>query len=64
MLGEANAAAPYNLHREYSTFQLKFVLRHGKKGAGLELDTPELSSITPDINLFPHIFDYRAIALT
>jgi len=64
MLGEANAVAPYTLHREYSTFQLKFVLRHGKTGAGLELDTPELNTIVPDINLFTHVFDYRAIALT
>jgi hypothetical protein len=38
------------------------VMRHGTTDA--ELNTPELSSITPDINLFPHIFDYRAIALT
>ncbi len=48
----------------YRTFQIKFVLRHGTTGTSGELDTAELSSITPDINLFPHIFDYRAIALT
>ena len=48
----------------YRSFQLKFVLRHGTTGTSSELTTAELSSITPDINLFPHIFDYRAIALT
>ena len=49
---------------EYRSFQLKFVLRHGVIGTGNELDTPELESIVPDLNLFPHIYDYRAIALT
>ena len=48
----------------YRSFQIKIVLRHGTTGAGNELDTPELNAIVPDINLFPHVFDYRAIALT
>lgn len=59
----------YNLDEEtytddYASFQLKFVFRHGTTGSSGELDTPELNSISPDINLFPHIYDYRAIALT
>jgi hypothetical protein len=59
----------YNLDEDtytddYSSFQLKFVLRHGTTGSSGELNTPELNSIVPDVNLFPHIYDYRAIALT
>ena len=57
----------YNLTNEttsFRSFQLKFVLRHGTTGSGNELDTPELGTLTPDINLFAHIYDYRAIALT
>ena len=46
---------------EYSAFQIKFVLRHATVS---ELDSPDLSNIDPDINLFPHLYDYRAIALT
>jgi len=38
-------------------------MRHGANSI-TELNSPELSGITPYINLFPHIFDYRAIALT
>ncbi len=64
MTGAGNPTAPYTLHGEYTSFQLKFVLRHATSGDGMELDTPELNSIIPDINLFPHVFDYRAIALT
>ncbi len=59
---EEETSGDYALHTTYKTFQLKFVMRHGTTDS--ELNTPELSSITPDINLFPHIFDYRAIALT
>ncbi|MDA8752446.1 hypothetical protein N9M52_00400, partial [bacterium] len=59
----------YNLDEDtytddYASFQLKFVLRHGTTGSSGELDTPELNSISPDVNLFPHMYDYRAIALT
>ncbi len=62
---EELTASPYDVHTTYKTFQLKFVLRHGTTGSTTdELGTPDLSGITPDINLFPHIFDYRAIALT
>ncbi len=61
---EEATSGDYALHSEYKTFQLKFVLRHGGTSNTAELDTPELGNITPDINLFPHIFDYRAIALT
>ncbi len=49
---------------EYSTFQLKFVLRHGNTSSESELNNPRFSGIVPDVNLFPHIYDYRAIALT
>ena len=61
---EESTSGDYALHTSYKTFQLKFTLRHGGVSNTAELDTPELRSITPDINLFPHIFDYRAIALT
>jgi len=44
----------------YSSFQMKFVLRHA---TDVELYANDLT-ITPSVNLFPHIYDYRAIALT
>jgi len=44
----------------YSSFQMKFVLRHA---TAVELNANDLT-VTPSINLFPHIYDYRAIALT
>ena len=47
---------------EYSAFQIKFVMRHATTS---ELSTsPDLKNIDPDINIFPHLYDYRAIALT
>jgi len=61
---EELTASPYDVHTQYKTFQLKFVMRHGDTTSSTELNTPEFSDISPDINLFPHIFDYRAIALT
>lgn len=54
----------YNLPSEtddYSSFQIKIVLRHA---TAVELNSPDLNNIDPDINLFPHLLDYRAIALT
>jgi hypothetical protein len=62
----------YNLTtetNEYSSFQIKIVLRHA---SATELDAfdvyPSGSAgvdvITPAANIFPHVYDYRAIALT
>ena len=45
---------------EYSTFQLKIVLRHATTA---EINATDIT-VVPAANLFPHIFDYRAIALT
>ena len=45
---------------EFSSFQLKFELRHATTS---EINTLDLN-VTPAENVFPHIFDYRAIALT
>ena len=53
----------YNLSdetNEYSTFQVKFVLRHATT---TEINASDLT-VTPAINIFPHLYDYRAIALT
>jgi len=49
---------------QYESFQLKIVLRHATTGVTGELGSPELNTIVPDINIFPHVYDYRAIALT
>jgi hypothetical protein len=46
---------------EFSSFQIKIVMRHATTE---ELAAQGLSNITPDIHLFAHVFDYRAIALT
>ena len=45
----------------YSAFQIKFVMRHATTS---ELVSPDLNNVDPDINIFPHLYDYRAIALT
>ena len=45
---------------EYSTFQLKIVMRHATTA---EINSNDLT-VVPAANLFPHIYDYRAIALT
>ena len=53
----------YNLDdesNEFSSFQLKFSMRHMTTS---EKNDANVTAIT-DINLFPHIFDFRAIALT
>lgn len=47
---------------EYTSFQLKIVLRHATAQELNELDI--LSDIEQGPNLFPHVYDYRAIALT
>ena len=44
----------------YSSFQLKIVMRHATLQ---ELDSKSLT-VVPAVNLFPHVYDYRAIALT
>jgi len=46
---------------DYSTFQIRIVLRHATTA---ELDNPQMSEVTPDINIFPTIYDYKAIAVT
>lgn len=56
----------YNLDEEeytdeFSSFQVKIVMRHA---TAEELETQGLSDVTPAANVFAHIFDYRAIALT
>ena len=45
---------------EFISFQIRIVLRHATAD---ELEAQGLN-ITPEINLFPHVYDYRAIALT
>jgi hypothetical protein len=44
----------------YSSFQLKIVMRHADSS---EL-TAKSINVVPAVNLFPHVYDYRAIALT
>ena len=44
----------------YSSFQMKFVMRHATNA---EIEAKSLV-VSPALNLFPHIYDYRAIALT
>lgn len=56
----------YNLdedafNQEYSAFQIKIVMRHMTDD---ELELYSQSDLNPDINLFTHISDYRAIAVT
>jgi hypothetical protein len=46
---------------EYTSFQLKIVMRHA---TDLELNEFDLFNITRGKNLFCHVYDYRAIALT
>jgi len=46
---------------KYNTFQLKILLRHSNS---LELKPAELRNITPDVNLFPHLYNITAIAVT
>jgi hypothetical protein len=46
---------------KYNTFQLKILFRHSNAA---ELQPSELRDITPDVNLFPHLYSITAIALT
>ena len=46
---------------EYSSFQIKIVMRHA---TDQEMSDQGITGVTPDVHLFPHVFDYRAIALT
>jgi len=55
----------YNLNEttysdDFSSFQMKFVMRHATSS---EIVASDLV-VTPAVNIFPHIYDYRAIALT
>ena len=45
----------------YSTFQIRLVLRHATTA---ELDNPQMSQVNPGINIFPTVYDYKAIAVT
>ena len=45
---------------DYSSFQLKFEMRHATSS---EINDKDLN-VTPAEHIFPHIYDYRAIALT
>ena len=46
----------------YASFQLKIVMRHMTESERTSAGLTNLG--TPGINLFPHVYDYRAIALT
>jgi hypothetical protein len=45
----------------YLSFQLKIVLRHMTDSEMLAVG---IIGLAPDVNIFPQVFDYRAIALT
>lgn len=47
--------------KEYDAFQIKIVLRHATDD---ELNDADLFDIVRAENLYPHVYDYRAIALT
>jgi hypothetical protein len=44
----------------YSSFQLRIVMRHATQA---ELNAKDLT-VVPSVSLFPHVYDYRAIAVT
>ena len=46
---------------KYTSFQVRIIMRHA---TGDEMIAQGLSGITPDVHIFAHINDYRAIALT
>ena len=46
---------------EFGSFKVRFVLRHATDN---EIEEQDLEPITKDVNVFPHLFDYRAIAVT
>ena len=46
---------------KYNAFQIRIEMKHQSAGS---LNNPELQGVTTDINLFPHISDYMALALT
>jgi hypothetical protein len=60
----------YNLPtetNEYSSFQIKIVLRHATDAELVDNEvfgSDGVTIITPGANIFPHVYDYRAIALT
>jgi hypothetical protein len=52
---------------EFSTFQLRFEMRHATSNEinnSNDAGTTNDINVSPAENIFPHIFDYRAIALT
>jgi len=56
----------YNLNEsvhtdEFSSFQIRLVLRHSTES---ELNTPEFKDIVPGVNIFPSVYEYRALAVT
>ena len=55
-------------HGEFTAFQVRIVLRHMDvddiNAAGLLSFLDVNGQFNPEVNLFPHIYDYRAIALT
>ena len=55
-------------HGEYTAFQIRIVMRHMDvddiNAAGLLSFLDDNGQFNPEVNLFPHIYDYRAIALT
>ena len=57
---ENTTIASGGINFEFSNFQVKFVLRHAVDS---ELTTKELNNITPDIHLFPEMYEFRAIAI-
>ena len=46
---------------EYSAYQIKIVMRHMTTA---ELEANDMDNIDPEINLFAHLADMRAIAVT
>lgn len=55
-------------HGEFTAFQIRIVMRHMDvddiNAAGLLSFLDNNGQFNPEVNLFPHIYDYRAIALT
>ncbi len=49
---------------DFTTFQIRVVMRLGATGLGNELDTPQLRNLVPDIHLAPTIYDLTAVAVT
>ena len=65
---EYNFDETANGHSEYTSFQLRIVMRHmttqEMTNANLTSFFNEEGNFVPEVNLFAHLYDYRAIALT